>query len=337
MKDFSFSEVLGLMKKTGPFLVFRFLIYFGITLAFVLITGTGAGIGYGIGAIANNAPGGGMWGGLIGFGIAGAIMYFIREYLLYIVKAGHIAVLVELAEGKEIPGGKGQIAYARERVEDLFVTSSMLFGLDQLIKGILKAFNRTFLSIASFLPIPGAGGAMKFLNTIFNLSLTYLDEVILACLMRTRPENPWAASRTALILYAQNYTAFLKNAVWLAAFIWALTFVVFLVVLGPVALLVGLFPGTAGPLTLIVALVFAWGIKQAVIEPVGMTALMLVFFKVTKGQAANPEWEAKLDSVSSKFKELTDKAASFVKEPTAPKGEQTAVAPILPEEPVKEG
>ena len=120
MKDFSFRQVLGLMKKTAPFLVFRFLIYFGITFSFFLITGTGAGIGYGIGRIAANAPAGGMWGGLVGFGIASSIMYFIREYLLYIVKAGHIAVLVELAEGGEIPGGKGQIEYARRRVQEWF-------------------------------------------------------------------------------------------------------------------------------------------------------------------------------------------------------------------------
>ena len=289
MKDFSFGEVLGLMRKTGPFLVFRFLIYFGITLAFVIITGTGAGLGYGVGLIAKQAATGGMWGGIIGFGIASAILYFIREYLLYIVKAGHIAVLVELSEGREIPGGKGQIEYARKQVQERFATSSVLFGLDQLIKGILGAFNRTFLSIGSFLPIPGAQGAIKFFNKIFNLSLTYLDEVILAYLMKTNAENPWESSRTALILYAQNYKAFLKNAVWLAVFIWALTFVVFLLVLGPVALLVGLFPGSAGPLTLIIALVFAWAIKQAVIEPVGMIALMQVFFKVTAGQTANPD------------------------------------------------
>jgi len=327
MKDFSFGEVLGLMMKTAPFLLFRLLVYFGITLAFVIITGTGAGIGYGIGAIAKNAPAGGMWGGLAGFGVASVIMYFIREYLLYIVKAGHIAVLVELVEGRDIPGGKGQIKYARQQVQERFTTSTVLFGLDQLVKGILRAFNRAFFSIATILPIPGAAGAMKFLNTIITLSLTYLDEVILAYLMKTRADNPWAGGRTALILYAQNYTKFLKNAVWLAIFIWAATFVVFLVVLGPVALLVSLFPGTAGPLTLILALVFAWGIKQAVIEPIGMTALMQVYFKVTEGQVANPEWEAKLESVSSKFKKLKDKATTWPGDKQDPTARQ-APAPV---------
>jgi hypothetical protein len=252
-----------------------------------------------------------MWGGLVGFGIASVILYLIREYLLYIVKAGHIAVLVEVLHGQEIPTGQGQIGYAREKVQERFKESSLLFGLDQLIKGILRTFNRTFLTIATILPIPGLRGVVSVLNTIVNLSLTYLDEVILAYLMHTKAENPWAAGRTALVLYAQNYKAFLKNAVWLALFIWGMTFVVFLLILGPAALLVGLFPGTAGPLTLIIAVVFAWGIKQAVIEPIGMTALMQVFFKVTAGQTAQPEWEAKLESLSAKFGEMKSKAQGW--------------------------
>jgi len=93
MMDFKLGEIISLLLKTMPFLIFRFLIYFGITLAYVLITGVGAGIGYGVGTIGGEPEAGGLYGGLIGFGVAGAIMYFIREYLLYLVKAGHIAVL----------------------------------------------------------------------------------------------------------------------------------------------------------------------------------------------------------------------------------------------------
>lgn len=311
MMDFKLGQIISLLLKTTPFLVFRFLIYFGITLAYVLITGLGAGIGFGIGAIGGGAEAGGLWGGIFGFGLASAGVYLIREYLLYMVKAGHIAVLVELMEGRELPGGKGQIDYAQGIVRERFAQSSILFGLDQLIKGVLKAFNRAFFTIANFLPIPGIQGIASFINTIINLSLTYLDEVILAYNMKTRAENPWAASRTALILYAQNYKAFLKNAFWLAFVIWGMTFLVFLLVLAPVAGLVSLFPGSAGALTLIIAVVFAWGIKQAVIEPIGMTALMQVFFNVTEGQQANPEWEGKLDKVSKKFSELKDKAADW--------------------------
>src|SRR5699024_892658 len=102
--------------------------------------------------------------------------------------------------------------------------------------------------------------------------------------------------------------------VWLALFICAMTFIVFLVVLLPVAALVSLFPGTAGILTLIIAVVFAWGIKQAVIEPIGMTALMQVYFKVTEGQQPNPEWDARVSKVTKKFGQIKDKALDWDRE-----------------------
>lgn len=311
MKDFKIRQILNLLAQTAPFLAFRFLIYTGITLAYVVGTGIGAGIGYGIGKIGNNPEPFSFFGGVIGFGAISAVVYMLREYLLYLVKAGHIAVLVELMEGKDLPGGRSQIDHAQQVVRERFTESSVLFGVDQLIKGVLKAFNRVFFTIASLLPIPGTQGLAKFINTVVNLSLTYLDEVILAYNIRTRSINPWASSRTGLILYAQNYQVFLKNALFLALFIWGMTFVVFLIVLAPVGALVALFPGTAGPLTLVIALVFAWGIKQAVIEPIGMAALMQVYFKVTEGQAPNPEWEAKLEKASAKFGELKEKALAW--------------------------
>jgi hypothetical protein len=60
-------------------------------------------------------------------------------------------------------------------------------------------------------------------------------------------------------------------------------------------------------------------VKQSVIEPIGMTALMQVFFKVTEGQQPNPEWEGKLDGVSKKFGELKTKAADWEREHGKPK------------------
>jgi hypothetical protein len=318
MMDFQMGKVLGLMAQTMPFLVFRFLIYFGITLAYAIAIGAGAGIGYFIGRIGDDPSAYSVWGGILGFGLVSTVVYLLREYLLYMVKAGHIAVLAELMDGKQLPGGRGQIDYAQNVVRERFVESSVLFGVDQLIKGVLRAFNRVFFTITAFIPIPGVEGLARFINTVINLSLTYLDEVILAYNIRTGSTNPWRSSQTALVLYAQNYKTFLKNAFFLAFVIWGLTLLVFLLVLAPVGAMVALLPGTAGPLTLIVAVIFAWGIKQAVIEPIAMTALMQVFFKVTEGQQPNPEWDAKLGGVSKKFGTFKEKALAWDRENAGP-------------------
>lgn len=325
-KDFSIRAVFGLLLKTAPFLVFRLLVYFGIMLAIILFTLIGSGFGWMIGSIADNGPAGGFIGGLFGFGFCYALLIFFRSWLLYMVKAGHIAVLVEAVDGRPLLGGKGQVDYALNIVRERFVTSNVLFAVDALIKRIIRAFNRVFFNIARLFPIPGAQGFIKFLNTVVNYSLTFLDEVILAYLVRIRAANPWKSSQTALVLYAQNYQAFLKNAVWLTILIWVVTLVIFLLVLAPVAALVALVPSIGGIFTLLLALVVVWAIKQAVIEPFAMTALMQVFFKVTDGQVANPEWEAKLENVSGAFRDLAKKGADWAAEKPEPPDSGSAPA-----------
>src|SRR5690554_7454193 len=83
-------------------------------------------------------------------------MYVLREYLLYMVKAGHIAVLVELLEGHSLPQGRSQIQHATASVKERFGRASALFAVDQLIKGVLKALTGLVRGVFRLLPIPGA-------------------------------------------------------------------------------------------------------------------------------------------------------------------------------------
>jgi len=328
MMDFSLGQVIGLLLRTLPFLILRLAVYLSISLAYVIATGGGAGMGYMFGKVASEAQAGAMLGAFIGFGVISGILYWAREYLLYLVKAGHIAVLAALLQGKEIPSGRGQIDHASAVVKERFVQSSVLFGVDQLIKGILRVFNRAMLMIANFIPIPGLDGLAKFAGTVINTSMTYVDEVILAHAIRTGSTDAWASARDAIVLYAQNYKIMLKNAVWLTFIIWGLTLAIFLIVLGPVAALVSLFPGIAGFWTFVLAVVVAISIKAAIVDPLAMTALMQVFFKVTEGQTPDPAWSNKLEGMSSKFKELKAKAGATP--PAAVAGSLQAAPPPPP-------
>ena len=98
MWDFNMGKALGAMIRTAPFVIFRVIVYIGIFIAYVLAVGVGAAIGSGIGSIGSEAGGFAFYGGLFGFGIVSAVLYWAREYLLYLVKAGHIAVLVECGD-----------------------------------------------------------------------------------------------------------------------------------------------------------------------------------------------------------------------------------------------
>ena len=144
------------------------------------------------------------------------------------------------------------------------------------------------------------------------MSLTYVDEVIIAYNLRTRSENTWQSSKDALVLYAQNYQVLLKNAVFLMLFMYGLSFLVFLIFLAPVGALMGLFPGSVGGWSFIIALVLAWSVKAALLEPIAIHALMQVYFKTIEGQQPNPDWDAKLEKVSGQFRKLKQKAQQYV-------------------------
>ncbi|AGA33176.1 hypothetical protein TVNIR_1508 [Thioalkalivibrio nitratireducens DSM 14787] len=312
MMDFRVGRTLQLMGRTLPFILLRLAVFFGITLAYVIATGGGAGIGYLVGRVGDEPAGYAFFGGFVGFAVVSGVIYFLREYLLYLVKAGHIAVLVHAIDGKPLPEGKGQIAYATSEVRSRFVEASVLFAVDQLIKGVLKVINRLLMTIGNLLPIPALQGVMKFVTTVINLSLTYVDEVILAHNIRTQSTNPWESSREALVLYAQNYGKMLKNALFLAVIVWVLTLLIFLVTLAPFLALVSFFPEGAGFWTVVVAFVFAISLKAAIIDPFAMAALIQVYFKVTDGQQPREDWVARLEGASSKFRELGEKAAGHV-------------------------
>ncbi len=214
MWDFSVTRALGLMFKTSPFVLLRMAVYFGAALAYVLVTGAGAGIGWGIGGFGDTGfqAGATIWGGVIGFGLVGVVMYLAREYVLYIVKAGHIAVLVKLLDGEQMPEGRSQVAYARQEVTKRFAQASVLFGVDQLVKGVRSAITGLVRGIVSILPIPGAQQLVSIFQAFLRVAVGFIDEVILAYAIRIKSDNAWASAQTGLVLYAQNYKPMLKNA-----------------------------------------------------------------------------------------------------------------------------
>ena len=314
MWDFSIADAFGLMRRTAPFVIFRVIVYFGISAAFILATGTGAGIGWGVGAFGDDEfrTNTVFYGGIAGFSITAGVLFFLRDYILYIVKAGHIAVMVELMQGGTIPAGRAQIIYARDVVTQRFGQASALFALDQLIKGVVGAVTGLMQGILMFLPIPGLDRIMGVVRAYLKLAVGLVDEVILAHAIRTKSDNPWTSAQEALVLYAQNARPMLINAAWLTLIVYGLSFVVFLLMLAPAAAIVYLLPGAWSAGGFVFAILFAWAVKAALIEPFAIACLLQVFFKVTEGQTPNPEWQAKLAAASDKFKKLGERGLAWV-------------------------
>ena len=313
MWDFSLSRSFTLMMQTLPFIGLRCAVYFGITLAYVLMTGIGAGVGWGIGGLGSEGfqATAALWGGLAGFGLTAGILYFFREYLLYLVKAGHIAVMVQYLNDQALPSDTSQISYATTLVKQRFAQASVLFALDQLIKGVVNAITGLVQGLSSLLPIPGLTNITGVFRAFLRVAVGLVDEIILAYAIQTQSANPWTSARTALILYTQNATNMLKNAVWLTLFTYGVSLIVFLILLAPAAALAYLMPGVASASGIIFALLFSWAIKAALLEPFAIACLLQAYFKAIEGQQPDPNWESRLDEVSDKFTELKHKATDW--------------------------
>ena len=239
------------------------------------------------------------------------MLFFVRDYILYIVKAGHIAVMVEIMQGGVVPGGRGQIEHATAAVKARFGEASALFALDRLIKGVVGGITGLIQGILGILPIPGIDQLMGVVRAYLKVAVGLVDEVILAHGIKTRAENPWSSAQDGLVLYAQNARPLSINAAWLTLFSNGLSFVVFLMMLAPAALVVYLIPGSWSAGGFVFAILFAWAVKVALIEPFALACLLQVFFKLTDGQQPDPVWRAKLDGATTKFKELGMRAASW--------------------------
>jgi len=314
MWDFSINRSLGLMVKTVPFIVLRLLVYFGITVAYILVTGIGAGIGWGVGAFGSPDfhAATTFWGGAIGFAVTAGVLYFLREYILYIVKAGHLAVMVELLQGGDIPAGRPQIDYATAKVKERFAETNVLFAVHQVVKGVLGAITGLIQGVAAFLPIPGLEQFVGLVKAFLRIAVGMIDQVILAYAFKTRATNPWASAQTAVVLYAQNYKIMLKNAAWLTIISYGLAFLVFLFMLVPAGAVVYLIPGGWSAGGFIFAIVFAWAVKAALIEPFTIACMMQVYFQTVEGQQPDPEWDARISTVSRKFTDMKQKAIAWM-------------------------
>ena len=317
--DFSIGATLAALLRTWPFIVARIVVYGAVAFGYVLVTGMGATVGWGIGAFGDDGfqAGATFFGGLAGFAVVSAFLYFVREWFLYLVKAGHIALLVEVLDGEPVPGTMAQISHAQSVVKARFTEANVLFVVDQLIRGVVRAVSGIVDLAATILPVPGLEGLARFVRAVVRVAVGMVDEMILAYNIRTKSQNPYSSAQDALVLYAQNAAWILKNAVWIAIMIWAMAFILFLILLAPAAAIVYLLPGTISNFGFVFAIIFALCLKAAILEPFAIAALIQVYFRAIEGQEPRADWRAHLSEASEQFRDLGAKASAFIAHPPA--------------------
>jgi len=301
------GEALELIRKTMPSIWVRLGSYLLLGLVLGVVFAVTGGIAWLLGQ---------FWAPLglivfaLGFGGAYGVVRWASRYYFYMLKAAHTAVMTEYIVTGEGPEGS-QIAYGKEQVTSRFQDTSIMFGVDVLVDGVVKAFTRTFARLAGILPIPGLDSLRAIVQRVAVASTTYIDESILSRAYAKREQNVWKVAHDGVILYAQAWKPILANAVVLAL----LSFVEFaglLVILGLPAVAIGVaFPALRVALGIGV-IIAAWMIKLAVADAFSLAATLIAYHRSTESLEPNAEWKAKLENLSPKFQELGKKAAEAV-------------------------
>lgn len=321
--ELQLGRAFKIVMQTMPYLVYRAMIYGALCLAGIVYLGILAVIGavFGSGAFFVLL--------IVSLG-AGAVLGLGRllgEYFLYLLKAGHIALITEIVVEGKLPDGINQTEWAKERVKHYFKEISVLALINQLLKGIIGVINRTLFNVMTVLPIPGMEGAAKFAQRVVDFSLTYVDESIIAYTFKTKNENVFDAAKSGIVLYAQSWQSVLKNAVALTLLSYAfviLCTVVWLLPLGVIALLVPASWSTTKFVLFILALFLGFSFKWVLFDPIACTSTILTFLKEAESRTPDPEWEARIEQACDKFRELKEKAAQKFQEMTGKTTEQAA-------------
>ncbi len=315
-----FGTALSLVLRTLPYAAVRFGILFGFSVVTIVWFVAAFGIGSWLGAKVHPFIGVGWMIALLG--TYGYLWWFVVRYTLYLIQAGHIAVLTELiTKGQVENGATGMFDYGRRVVTERFGQVNLLFALHLLVRGVVGAFNRTLDWVSQLLPIPGLSSVVGIVNAIVRAATTYIDETIFSYNLARGDENPWRSSKDGIIYYCQNSMEILKTAAWVVVLDKVLTVLLWVVMLVPAGLLMFVLPVSLKPggmiLGFVVAALFASNVRQAFLKPVFLVMVMTKFHLAVRNQAINTEWDERLSSVSAKFRDIKDKALAPLPLPTA--------------------
>jgi len=313
--ELQIGRAVKIVFQTVPYLLYRAVVYGLICVAVAILLLFLALIGYVF------SSGAAMVVFVLFMAAGGWGSKLLREYVLYLLRAGHVAVITEIIERGSLPQGVSQTQWGSDKVKTFFKEISVLALIDQMIKGIIKKLNRTLFRMMNILPLPGLDKAAKLIQKVVDFSLTYIDESILAYTFKTKSENVYESAKVGVILYCQSWKGLLKNAVMLTLLCYAFTLVsaiLFLVPLGGIALVLPQTWGFAKFGLFVLALFMGFSLKWILFDPIACTATILTFLKETENMTPDSAWEERIEKVSDQFKELKQKAMSQVSTTQSP-------------------
>ena len=297
-----------IFKKTMPFVWGRFgmqlalnlgiIIYFAVVIALLaMLINTQAVIACIIGFIAL---------------IIGLKLYsFGCEYIGYMIKAAHVAVIGELALYGKVPEGVKLTDYGKQKVKERFLTANAFFAIDKLMSSAVQQIQNMISKVGGmFEKIEIIQTIISIVNIFIGIVLGYVDEAVLARVFQKKEDGAWKASCDGVVLYFQNWKEILKNALGIT-----LGVVLFYAVgMGILYGIIFLISGGAGDIWAIFFIIVAFFvidvIKVSFVDSYVTISVVNKYLPLTINQTPAVDIYEKAKGWSKKFQEMCNKAST---------------------------
>lgn len=305
MASIQFGRAFNVLMRTLPIIGIRLLVSFISFVVFVVYMLITFGVASLLGRINETL-------GVIVFIIALVavipIYNLANKYIFYILKAAHLAVIAELLQYDKLPDGVNQLDWGRQQVQQRFGEVNIMFVVDELVNGVVYTFTNTIGWLTSWLPGDTLQTLVGMVKMVIRLSLSYVDEAVLARAFWLRSQSVWDAAVDGVVLYAQVWKPILTNAVVLMVLSYIPAAVGLILLAAPVGFFLNIFSSDLAAWGIVATLFLAYLIKVSLGDAFAMVAIIATYQKETANLQPNPEMKAKLESISDKFRELQQHA-----------------------------
>ncbi len=330
------KEALGLLAATIPMLLTRLAVYAVFFFIALMWFGFWGGLGLFLGAVLESGMGV-LICFIIAIGFGWPMWRLARRYVLYMVKAPHVAAMTEVMLGRDVPKGPGQFAYGKKIIETYFKDVTVLWLVHEAVDAAVRSLSRRISRLTRWLP-QSMQKLRQIILTIIRRAASYVDDAILSYAIAQRNPNAYDGAVQGLILYAQNTKAIVITAakIYVIGKVFNLLLLVMFMVPGLLfTAMVGRSMDGYGELLVLfgaaMAFLLARFIELAIFEPFALAYTMVTYRRETEGQVPDPEWEAKLKPIHKKVGRLfaaRDEKAEELRQAGVKPGDKIALPPM---------
>jgi len=308
MANINLLNATRTVEAAMPFVLYRLAVCLGTALACLFAALFGAGTFIAFASFSAKPGGAAGFGALLGLAGIAYLLWRFRAGLFFNIQAGHLALLAELSKGVKLPQGKAQVELAKDLAAQTFPSPAGFQDIKLTVQAVLQELparrcpwlgrlaNRELAALLGRLAGWLAASASL---AIVGLGFTDMNS------------KPWARVRAGLILHVRHFDALSRSHYYLLAFEYAGLALAYVAMLYPVDSAVSLLPVDIGIWRHVFALLFAFSLKAAFLEPIATAALAEAYFKLAEEDTGAGEDEAKvLEEYSEAFRKISEKAAN---------------------------